>query len=122
MAQFPKRQTLAEGNIRLFARAFRLVGDTPVQDGAAMLLYISEVSDYRCGVRTFIASCRNSFYSAVSLDPADHNRFYVLGSYAGAWAAAPPRTTVLARWRKSISEISVQFDPIFDSGFEASSR
>lgn len=112
---------LPVGRIRLFARAFRLLGDTPVADGAAMELYASEVSDYRCGPRDTIGSCRDNwgFFSSVSIDPANRTRFYVVGAYAGQWAMLPPPTSaVRAIWRTQIIEIRVQFDLIFRSGFD----
>ncbi len=109
------------GRIRMFARAFRLLGDTPVADGAELELYASDVSDYRCGARDIIASCRDNwgYYSAVSIDPADQTRFYVLTAYAGPWAMLPaPISAVRAIWRTQISEIRVPSELIFRSGFE----
>jgi hypothetical protein len=102
---------LADGNISFMAMAFDVVGGTLVADGAEMLLKVSPVSDYRCGVHTTVdTACRQRWgdYAAVTIDPSNHHNFYAIGEYAANWAVIPNFTTTeRAIWHTYIAEISM---------------
>lgn len=81
--------------------------------GPADVLKISAVDDYHNGsVDGFVASGRQRWgdYSAVSLDPTDSSRFWVIGEYALPFndaAGGHPGGTGGSRWGTWISEINV---------------
>lgn len=106
---------LADGNISFMARAYDVSGNLLVQDGGEMLLRVSGISDYRCGVRTPVdTACRQRWgdYAAVTIDPNDHRKFYAIGEYASAWAIIPGVTTTeRAIWNTYIAEIAMVPEP-----------
>ncbi len=106
---------LADGNISFMARAYDASGNLLVQDGGEMLLRVSGISDYRCGVRTTVDTvCRQRWgdYAAVTFDPNDHRKFYAIGQYASSWAIIPGVTTTeRAIWNTYIAEIAMVPEP-----------
>ena len=102
----------ADGNISFLASVYDVNGaGALVQDGGELLLRVSEVSDYHCGARVNPAACRERWgdYSAVTIDPTDHRKFWAIGEYAADWAFLPPPNQALNRaiWHTYISEIDV---------------
>ena len=102
--------TGVDGRISFMARMFNVNGTGGLdQFGAEFLLRQSDVSDYRCGVRTSIdTTCRQRWgdYSAVTIDPTDHHNFWAIGEYADDWAVIPNFTTTeRAIWHTYIAEI-----------------
>lgn len=100
-----------DGRISFFAQAYDLAGDALVEDGDELLLRVSEVNDYRCGVRTIIdTTCRQRWgdYAAVTIDPNDHHSFFAIGEYAADWAVIPGLTTTpRAIWHTFIAQIAM---------------
>lgn len=98
------------GRIGFFARTYGLdnLGDL-AQTGTELMLRMSDVSDYRCGVHTSVdTACRQRWgdYSAVTFDPLDQSKFYAIGEYAAEWAVIPGFTsTERAIWHTFIAEI-----------------
>ncbi len=105
----------ADGNISFLARAYDLSGDALVQDGAELLLKVSPISDYRCGVRTTVdTACRQRWgdYAAITIDPNDHRSFYAIGQYAESWSVIPGLTTTpRAIWATYVAQISTVPEP-----------
>lgn len=106
---------LADGRISFMAQAFRVNGSTLVEEGDELLLRVSDVDDYRCGVRTTIdTTCRQRWgdYASVTFDPTDHHRFFAIGEYAANWSIIPGFTTTeRAIWHTYISSISFVPEP-----------
>lgn len=103
---------LADGNISFMARVMEVdAGGGLDQVGSDLLLKVSGISDYHCGERFPIStSCRQRWgdYSAVTIDPNDHNTFYAIGEYASEWAIIPGVTTTpRAIWNTYIAAINV---------------
>ncbi len=100
---------LPDGNIRLMARTYYLEGDALVETGSELTLRVSGMSDYRCGVRTFVdTTCPRRWgnWAALTVDPTNTRRFYALGSYASQWVPLPgPGSPPLAVWNTYIAEI-----------------
>lgn len=83
--------------------------------GESLLLRRSGVDDYRCGPRTSLdTSCRQRWgdYAAVSLDPLDPNRFWLIGEYAAEWAVMPNTTITEPRANWATFIASVQLDRV----------
>lgn len=100
-----------DGRISFLAQAYRVIGNALVEEGDDLLLRVSEVNDYRCGVRTVIdTSCRQRWgdYAAVTFDPNDHHTFWAIGEYAADWAVIPNVTTTeRAIWHTYIAALTV---------------
>ena len=103
----------ADGRVSFLAQAFDVNGaGSLVLNGAANLLRVSDVSDYHCGDRfNNQIACRERWgdYSAVTIDPTNHHKFWAIGEYAADWAFLPPPNQGLNRaiWHTYISEIDV---------------
>ena len=102
----------ADGNISFLARTFNTdAGGGLDQSGADVLLKVSGISDYHCS--THVApdpNCRQRWgdYSAVSLDPTDHQTFYAIGEYASQWAVLPVAgSPERAIWNTYVASITV---------------
>ncbi len=106
---------LADGRISFMAQAFRVNGSSLIEEGDELLLRVSEVDDYRCGVHTSVdTTCRQRWgdYASVTFDPNDHRRFFAIGEYAANWAVIPGVTTTeRAIWHTYISSISFVPEP-----------
>ncbi len=113
---------LDDGNISFLARAYKLNGNVLEQTGTEMPLRVSLVSDYHCGTRVAPSGCtqRWGFYSAVTIDPQDHHRFYAIGEYAAEWAIQPGSATPRSVWHTYIAEIAITppVELIFKNGYE----
>lgn len=105
-----------DGRISFMARAFQLSGSSLMPEGLEMLLRVSDVSDYRCGVRTSVdTTCRQRWgdYSAVTIDPDDSRKFWAIGEYAADWAVLPGFTTTeRSIWHTYIAEIGFVSDVV----------
>ena len=101
----------ADGNISFLARTFNTdAGGGLDQSGADVLLKVSGISDYHCGTQVAPASCRQRWgdYSAVTLDPANHQTFYAIGEYTSQWATLPaPFSVERAIWNTYVASITV---------------
>ena len=103
----------ADGRVSFLAQAFDVSGaGSLVQNGSANLLRVSDVSDYHCGDRfNNQINCRQRWgdYSAVTIDPTDHHKFWAIGEYAADWSNLPPPNQALNRaiWHTYISEIDL---------------
>lgn len=103
----------ADGRVSFLAQAFGVNGaGSLVQNGAASLLRVSDVSDYHCGDRfNNQVVCRERWgdYSAVTIDPTNHHKFWAIGEYAADWANLPPPNQALNRaiWHTYIAEIDL---------------
>ena len=103
----------ADGRITFAARIFRTAGNTLVQFGDEQVLRISLVDDYHNGSfdgQIALGRQRWGDYSAVSLDPTDESKFWVIGEYAREYndaAGGHPGGTGGSRWGTWISEIDV---------------
>lgn len=101
----------ADGNISFLTRAFMVDAmGALTQDGGEMLLRVSDASDYHCSG----AGCRERWgdYSAVTIDPNDHTKFWAIGEYAADWAVIPGFTTTpRAIWHTYIAEITMVPEP-----------
>jgi hypothetical protein len=101
-----------DGNISFMARAFDVSGDLLVQDGDELLLRVSDVSNYHCTVLPPATSCRERWgdFSAVSIDPSDHHKFYAIGEYAAPSAIIPGTVTLpgvpRSIWHTYVAEIA----------------
>lgn len=103
-----------DGRISIMAQGFvsdALGGLDPY--GESLLLRRSEVNDYRCGPRTSIdTSCRQRWgdYAAVSIDPADPRRFWLIGEYAAEWAVMPSTgvSEPSANWSTFIASVQLE--------------
>lgn len=104
-----------DGRISFLAQAFRVIGSDLVEEGDELLLRVSDVDDYRCGVRTTVdTTCRQRWgdYAAVTFDPLNHRTFYAIGEYAADWAVIPGFTTTeRAIWHTYIAAISFVPEP-----------
>lgn len=102
---------LADGNISFMARVFETdSGGGLDQVGSDLLLKVSGISNYHCGDEFPVSTgCRQRWgdYSAVTLDPNDHNTFYAIGEYASQWADIPGYSVRRAIWNTYIAAISV---------------
>ena len=110
----------ADGNISFFARIFSTDNTGHlVQQGAEQLLKVSLVDDYHncslpsgsCPGDGYVAAGRQRWgdYSAVSLDPANSNDFWVTGEFAREYndpAGGHPTGTGGSRWSTWIAEIN----------------
>lgn len=107
----------ADGRISFFAQALVTDGGGGLDAiGSAILLRVSDISDYRCGNHNVIdTTCRQRWgdYSAVTIDPLDHNNFWAIGEYAASWSFLPPPNQTLERaiWHTYIAEITVVPEP-----------
>lgn len=101
----------ADGNISFLTRAFTVDAlGALTQDGAEMLLRVSDASDYHCTG----TGCRERWgdYSAVTIDPNDHTKFWAIGEYAADWDIIPGFTTTpRAIWHTYIAEITTVPEP-----------
>lgn len=101
----------ADGNISFLTRAFMVDAlGALTQDGAEILHRVSDVSDYHCSG----SGCRERWgdFSAVTIDPNDHTKFWAIGEYAANWAVIPGFTTTpRAIWHTYIAEITVVPEP-----------
>lgn len=104
----------ADGNISFLTRAFTVGAmGALTQDGAEMLLRVSDVSDYHC-TTTGSTACRERWgdFSAVTIDPNDHTKFWAIGEYAAPWSVIPGFTTSpRAIWHTYIAEITTVPEP-----------
>lgn len=102
---------LPDGNISFMARVFETdSGGGLDQVGSDLLLKVSGISNYHCGDESPIStSCRQRWgdYSAVTIDPNDHNTFYAIGEYASQWAVIPEVGVRRAIWNTYIAAINV---------------
>lgn len=102
---------LADGNISFMARAFNpMLGGGLVQSGADVLLRVSAVSDYHCSTRSSPGACTNRWgdYSAVSLNPTNHQTFYAIGEYTSGWGTLPaPFSVERAIWNTYVAAITL---------------
>lgn len=101
-----------DGNISFMARTFNTdAGGGLDQSGADVLLKVSGISDYHCSTRVAPdPACRQRWgdYSAVSLDPTNHQRFYAIGEYASEWTNLPaPFNVQRAIWNTYVASITV---------------
>jgi hypothetical protein len=97
----------ADGSISFMARAFDVTGNTLTQDGAELLLRVSEVTNYHCTTTTTPCRERWGDYAAVTIDPTDHRKFYAIGEYAAPDAIIPNFTTTpRSIWHTYIAEIT----------------
>lgn len=100
-----------DGNISFMARVMEVdAGGGLDQVGDDILIKVSGISDYRCGERDGSTSCRQRWgdYSAVTIDPTNHDTFYAIGEYASEWAVIPGFTsTPRAIWNTYIAAINV---------------
>jgi len=102
-----------DGNISFLTRAFT-VGATGglTQDGIETILRVSDVSNYHCTTPVTTpptAPCRERWgdFSAVTIDPTDHNKFWAIGEYADDQAIIPGFTTTpRSIWHTYIAEIT----------------
>lgn len=105
----------ADGRISFMAQGFELINQTLAGIGSELLLRVSDVDDYRCGVRTILdGACRQRWgdYAAVTVDPNDHRTFYAIGEYAADWEVIPGFTTTpRAIWHTYVSAISFVPEP-----------
>jgi hypothetical protein len=104
----------ADGSISFMARAFDVSGNNLVQDGAEMLLRVSEVTDYHCTVVAPATTCRERWgdYAAVTIDPSNHSKFYAIGEYAAPSAIIPGFTTTpRSIWHTYVAEITQVPEP-----------
>jgi PEP-CTERM motif len=104
----------ADGSISFMARAFDVSGNLLVQDGAEMLLRVSDVIDYHCTTVPPAAPCRERWgdYSAVTIDPSNHSKFYAIGEYAAPSAIIPGFTTTpRSIWHTYVAEITQVPEP-----------
>ena len=101
-----------DGNVSFLASVFDVsASGALVQEGSELLLRVSEVSDYHCSARVNPSACRQRWgdYSAVTIDPTNHHRFWAIGEYAADWAFLPPPNQTLERaiWHTYIAEIDL---------------
>jgi hypothetical protein len=107
----------ADGRITFAALTMELVGNNLVATGPELGLRVSDVGDYRCGVRTTVdTACRQRWgdYAQVALDPLDPRRFYAIGEYAAEWAdfsGAQDGSVIRANWHTYIASITVVPEP-----------
>ena len=100
-----------DGNITFAARTFSTVGNMLVQKGSETILRVSLVDDYHNGsIDGQIALNRQRWgdYSAVSLDPDDISKFWVIGEYAREYndaAGGHPGGSGGSRWGTWIAEL-----------------
>jgi len=101
----------ADGKITFAARTFNTVGNALVQKGSETVLRVSLVDDYHNGsIDGQIALNRQRWgdYSAVSLDPTDSSKFWVIGEYAREYndaAGGHPGGSGGSRWGTWIAEL-----------------
>ena len=111
-----------DGRISIFAQVLQTDGGGGLDVfGNAILLRVSDVDDYRCGPRTFIDnSCRQRWgdYAAVTIDPLDHDNFWVIGEYAAEWFDYGTSTSPLVRanWHTYIASIDLSSTGIPEPG------
>ena len=104
----------ADGSISFMARAFDVSGNLLVQDGAELLLRVSDVTDYHCTTVPPAAPCRERWgdYAAVTIDPNNHRSFYAIGEYAAPSAIIPGFTTTpRSIWHTYVAEITQVPEP-----------
>ena len=104
----------ADGNISFMARAYDVSGNLLVQDGAEMLLRVSDTGDYHCTVVAPATTCRERWgdYAAVTIDPSNHRRFYAIGEYAAPSAIIPGVTTTpRSIWHTYVAEVAMVPEP-----------
>ncbi|WP_310387679.1 PEP-CTERM sorting domain-containing protein [Roseateles sp.] len=106
----------ADGTISFMAQAFKVDGSGAlVLDGSEMLLRASDTNDYHCTTTNPNSPCRERWgdYSAVTIDPTNHHKFYAIGEYAAPWSFLPPPNQTLNRaiWHTYIAEIDVSAVP-----------
>ena len=103
----------ADGVIKVMARTFQTTASGGlVQVGSELLLRDSLVDDYHNGSlegQVAVGRQRWGDYSAVSLDPTDSSKFWVIGEFAresNTPAGGHPGGTGGTRWSTWISEIN----------------
>ncbi len=103
----------SDGKISVFAQIFdTTAGGSLTARGAAQRLQVSVIDDYHNGSTDgFVAAGRQRWgdYSQVTLDPANSDRFWVIGEYAREYndaAGGHPGGTGGSRWSTWISEIN----------------
>ena len=104
----------ADGNISFMARAYDVSGSLLVQDGAEMMLRVSDTGDYHCTTVPPAAPCRERWgdYAAVTIDPSNHHKFYAIGEYAAPSAIIPGFTTTpRSIWHTYVAEIAMVPEP-----------
>jgi len=100
----------ADGNVSFMARTFRTdpAGGLD-QFGPEILLRVSPVSDYHCGIRSNLGCTPTRWgpTSAVTVDPLAPHRFYAIGQYAADWAIVPAfSATERAVWHTHVARIT----------------
>ena len=104
---------LPDGRISIFAQVLESdAGGGLDLFGDPLLLRVSDVSDYRCGPRTSIdEACRQRWgdYAAVTIDPLDHDNFWVIGEYAADWFnyGTDASPLIRANWHTYIASIDL---------------
>ncbi len=99
------------GRITFATRIFRAAGNTLLQTGNEQVLRVSLVDDYHNGSidgQTAVGRQRWGDYSAVSIDPNDPSKFWVIGEYAREYndaAGGHPLGSGRSRWGTWIAEI-----------------
>ena len=107
----------ADGVITFATQVFKTVGNVLVPKGSEIVLRTSLVDDYHNGsLDGQIARGRQRWgdYSAVSLDPSDISKFWVIGEYAREYndpAGGHPLGTGGSRWGTWIAEIDAAAVP-----------
>ena len=108
----------ADGAITVMARTFDTTatgGLTPTS--AELTIKVSDVNDYHNGSAELVAPAgRQRFgdYSAITVDPTDPNKFWLVGEYATFWnnpAGGHPTGTGGSRWATVIAEIQADAVP-----------
>ena len=103
----------ADGRISFLAQAYTVDGVGALSPlGSEFLLRVSDVDDYRCGSRDFIATdCRQRWgdYASVTIDPLDNRSFWAIGEYAAEWSnysTNPNAPVVRATWHTYIAQLT----------------
>ena len=108
---------LADGNLSFMARAYNSNGAGSLVQTNEYLLKVSTVNDYHNGsVQGVPAVGRQRWgdYSAVTLDPTNHQSFWAIGQFAREWnndAGGHPGGTGGSRWGTWISDIQLAAIP-----------
>lgn len=111
-----------DGRISIFAQVLQTdTGGGLDLFGDPTLLRVSDVSDYRCGARTFTdTSCRQRWgdYAAVTIDPLDHDNFWLIGEYADDWFdyGSSGSPLVRANWHTYIASIDLSSTGVPEPG------
>ena len=104
---------LADGNISFMARAYNSNGAGSLVQTNEYLLKVSTVNDYHNGSfqgEPAVGRQRWGDYSAVTLDPTDHQSFWAIGQFAREWnnaAGGHPGGSGGSRWGTWISDIQL---------------